>query len=441
MEIFQKIKESESIVLDGDKKIGKLTFLLHVLKKRYTKISFVTPLSSNKITKKLETLSRSFLEFNDLKDFIDVFSFREDWIFIKNEYGFNYLLQDLEYFISSQPNDIIVFHRIGSLFDYADRDLIDDFFNHILSYGIKYKKKLIFTVVKEAINYDLISQYLIEASDLYLKIDKAGDVREVEILYALSPILDHIYIFENKHKKLFLFTKEKSGYKKTNISVIVISKNKQIQRLHKYLLEKPQIELTMVDTISDSLEAILKNPDYLIFSQEEEQKVNFSICELSTKHNLYTKTLYLINKPFIRVDDRLKAIEKGCVDVVNFQIQKMHYILELAKYLQNTFYKTSIIHDTKGIDTKEEVLEYIKYLLEERILFTVLKIDGKLEKLDYIREYDKYVELEEYNIVIFVNLLKDEVEHILFKKIEKYCTIVKAQDCIDIFFGEKLCIE
>jgi len=440
MEIFQKIKESDSVVLEGDKKSGKLTFLLHVLKKKYMNVSIISPLSSNKITKKLETLSKSFLEFKDFKQFLNVYALREDWILLKNEYGFNYLLQDLEYFISTQKNDVIIFHKIGTLFDYADRDLIDNFFNHLLSYGATYKKKLIFTINTDTVNYDLISHYLVESSDLYLKMDKEGDFRAVEILYALSPILDPIYIFENKNKKLFLFPKEKSGFRKTNISVIVISKNKVIQKLHKYLLEKPQIELTIVDTISSSMEAILKNPDYLIFSQEDEE-VNFSICELSSKHNLYTKTLYLINKEFLRVDDRLKAMSRGCIDVVNFQIQKMHYVLELAKYLNNTFYKTSIINDEKALETKEEVLEYIDYLLLERVLFTIVKVDGKLTNLEYIREYDKYIELEEYNIIIFVNLIKAEVASILFKKIAEHFHILEVQDCVDIFFGEKLCIK
>ena len=439
MEIYQKLKESESIVIEGKKKSGKLTFMLYLLSKKYTKISIVSPLSANKTTKKLEAISRSFEDLEGLNKFLDIFAFREDWITIKNEFGFKFLLQDLEFFIANQKNEVIVFHRIGTLFEYSDRDLIDDFFNDLLAYGIKYKKQLIFTLDIDDVNYDLMSYYLVESIDLYMKIEKIEESREVSILYALSPVLDQTYLFENHLKKLKLNTKDKSGYINKDISVIVISKNKKIQRFHKYLLEKEGIELSIVDSISDSLEAILKNPDYLIFSQEEEES-NFSVCELSSKYNLYTKTLYLLDKPFLRVDDRLKAIEKGCVDVLNFQIPKMHYILELAKYLNKTFYKNNIIKDNSELKTKEEVIEYINYLIEERVLFTILKIDGKVKDFSYLRDYDKYVELEKYGIIILVNLIKGEVANIVFKKMAEHFMILETQDCLDLFFGEKLCI-
>jgi len=440
MEIYQKLKESESVVIEGKKKTGKLTFALYLLSKKFTKISVISPLSSNKTTKKLEAISRSFEDLEGLNKILDIFAFREDWITIKNEFGFKFLLQDLEFFIANQKNDVILFHRIGTLFEYSDRDLIDNFFTNLLGYGIKYKKKLVFTLDVDDVNYDLMSYYLVEAVDLYMKIEKEAENREISLLYALSPILDQTYIFENYLKKLKLNTKDKSGYINKDISVIVISKNKKIQKFHKYLLEKEGIELSIVDTISESLEAILKNPDYLIFAQEDEEN-NFSVCELSSKYNLYTKTLFLLDKPFLRVDDRLKAIEKGCIDVLNFQISKMNYVLELAKYLNKTFYKNNIIKDNSELKTKDEVIKYINYLIEEKVLFTILKIEGKVNDFSDLRDYDKYVELEQYGVIILVNLIKSEVANILFKKMEEHFMILETQDCLDLFFGEKLCIK
>jgi len=440
MEIIHKIQESESVVIEGDRRIGKTTFALHILKKKYKKISFLSPLNYNQTSKRLEAIQNSFLEFNNIKEFVDAYSFREDWIEIKNEFGFKYLLQDLEFFISQQPNDVIVFHRIGSIFEYSDRDLIEYFFNTLLSYGIKYKKKLVFLLGSDVINYDLISHYLVESADLYMKMEKEGEVREIEILFALTPILDPKYIFESKHKKLFLFTKEKSGYVNKNVSVVVISKDLEVRRLNKYILEHPQIDLKIIDTIADALDVILQNPDYLLYYGED-NKINSSICELSNKYDLYTKTLYLLKKDFIRVDDRLNLIEKGCVDLLNINTAAINYVLELSKYMQINFYKISIIQDDIKLNTKEETKNFIDYLLNERILFTVLKIDGTLKNTSHLRNYDKYVEFEDYSIVILINLLKYEVNKNVLNKIEEELAVTVIQDSLDIFYGEKLCIE
>jgi len=439
MELMNKLQESESIVIEGDRRIGKTTFALHILKKKYKKISFISPLTHNQTLKRLEAISNAFLEFNDIKDFIDAYSFREDWIDIKNEFGFKYLLQDLEYFISNQPNDVIVFHRMGSLFEYSDRDLIEDFFNKLLSYGIKYKKKLVFLIGTDVVNYDLLNHYLVESADLYLKIKKEGELREIEILFALTPIFDHKYIFESKHKKLFLFAKEKSGYINKNVSVIVISKDPEVRRLNKYILSHPQIELKIIDSIADSLEAILQNPDYLLYYGEDD-KINTSICELSAKYELYTKVLYLLKREFIRTDDRLNLIDKGCVDLLNINTQTINYVLEISKYIQINFYKISIIHDEVKLETKDEVKKFVDYLLDEKILFTIVKVNKKLENVKYLRNYDKYIEFDDYSIIICINLLKDEVSKIMLSKMEENLNVLEMQDALDLFYGDKLCI-
>jgi len=440
MEIFHKLQESESIVIEGDRRIGKLTFALYLLKKKYRKISFISPLTSNQVAKRLEAVAHSFIEFSDIANFIDAYSFREDWVDIKNEYGFKYLLQDLEYFIETNPNEVILFHRIGHIFEYSDRDLIEYFFTTLLSYGIKHKKKLVFLVGIDVVNYDLISHYLVESADLYLRVIKDGEVREIEVLFALTPILDSKYIFESKHKKLFLFTKDKSGFVHKNVSVVVIAKDEKIKKINKYLLEKPQIELKIIDTIADSLEAILQNPDYLLYFGEDD-KINSSICELGQKYDLYTKILYVVNKKFIRVDDRLNLIDKGCVDLLNFNIQVINYVLEISKHIQMNFYKISIINDFIKLETKRDIEDFVEYLLEERILFSIIKIDRKLKNVKYLRHYDKYIEFEEYSVIIFINLLKHELQIIFDKMKDENFNILKSQDSIDIFYGEKLCIE
>jgi hypothetical protein len=263
--------------------------------------------------------------------------------------------------------------------------------------------------------------------------------REVEVLFSISPIVDSHYVFDNKDKNLTLYTKEISGYSKKDIDVVVISKVSKIQKLHKYILDKENIHLRVIDSISDSLSIVSQIPDFLIFTQEFDE-VNFSICEISKKNHF--KTLYLVRPSFVRVDDRLMGRQKGCVDVISFGMQTMHYILELEKFFAMVFYK-NLINVEINLQTKEQLQKHINYLLDERVLFTIIKIEGKIEheNLEFLRKYDAYLEFEEYSVILLLNLLKSEVAKILFKKIRDMFVVIKLQDSLDIYYGERLCID
>jgi len=438
MELINKLRESESIVIEGDKKVGKMTLSLFIARQIVTKFTFLTPLSSNKITRKINSLQRSFDDFKELN--IDIFSFREDWILVKNEYGYSYLLKDLEYFISHQENEVIVLHKFDTLFEYSDRDFIDDFFMELMAYGIKYKKKLIFTINLDGVNYDLISSYLVDTSDLYLRLFRPQEKREIEVLFSLSPIVDRHYLFDTIDNSLSLRTKEISGYSKREIDVVVITKDIKQQKFYKYILDKEDIHLRIIDSISDSLSIVSQVPDYLVFHQEDKD-INFNICELSKKNKF--RTLYIVAQSFVRVDDRLEAREKGCVDVISFAMQTMHYILELEKFFSLEFYNTKLIHTKLDLNSKEELIKHINYLIEDRVLFTLIKIEGKIsdKNLKFLRDYDIYMEFEEYSVIFLLNVLKKEVSHIIFKKIEDIFVVLKLQDSLDIFYGEMICID
>jgi len=438
MELINKLRESESIVIEGDKKVGKMTLSLFIARQIVTKFTFLTPLSSNKITRKINSLQRSFDDFKELN--IDIFSFREDWILVKNEYGYSYLLKDLEYFISHQENEVIVLHKFDTLFEYSDRDFIDDFFMELMAYGIKYKKKLIFTINLDGVNYDLISSYLVDTSDLYLRLFRPQEKREIEVLFSLSPIVDRHYLFDTIDNSLSLRTKEISGYSKREIDVVVITKDIKQQKFYKYILDKEDIHLRIIDSISDSLSIVSQVPDYLVFHQEDKD-INFNICELSKKNKF--RTLYIVAQSFVRVDDRLIGRDKGCVDVISDKMQRMHYILELEKFFELVFYKSNLINLELELNTKEDLIKHIDYLLENKVMFSVIKIEGKIsgDNLKFIRKYDAYIDFKDYGIVLFLNLLKQEVSQILFNKIQEHFNILAVQDSIDLYNGEKLCID
>jgi len=439
VEIFDKFAESENIIIDGDNKIGKFTLALYLIKHKFNNITILTSVTKNKILKKIKSLKNSFEYFKDIEKMVNIFSFREDWVELKNEYGINFLLQDFEKFISETQNDVIFFYKLEYIFEYSDRDIIDYFYTELLSYGIKYKKKLVFTLNKNVVNYDLLTQYLIEDIDLYLKIYIQKDYRELEISFALTPIIDRKYVFIEENNKLSLFTKDTSGYLKKDISVVLIAQDKKIQKFHKYILDKEHIHLSIIDSIAPAMDSILKNPDFLIFYQND---IELSVCELSKKYDLYTKIMYLINEDFIRVDDRLKARDFGCIDLMNFNTQKMHYILELEKYMQLGFYKSDVIKDSKIIDKVDKFKNYINLLLKEKVLFTLLKVEGELNNdLKILRDYDKFIKVNNYNFLLIINLTKQEVANILFKKLTELVHIIEVQDSIDLYFGEKLCIE
>jgi len=440
--LIKKIKESDSIVIEGDKKTGKLTLAFYFAKLINRPTTFISPLASPKVTKKINSFVDSFEIFKDLNSFLTKFSLREDWMSVKEEYGYKYFLKDLEYFISHQENEVIIFHKIDTFFEYADRDFLETFLSELLGYGITYKKKFIFTLNIDDVNYDMIGRFLVDNTELYLKLSIEDSLREVDVLYSLTPISQQHYIFENEEKQLILESKTIHSGKHEDISIVLISSNAHLQQIHKYLLDKESIELTIVDTISDALSAILKNPDYLIFAQEDEE-VKLSICQLAKEHKLKTQILYLTNRDFIRVDDRMRAKELGCVDMIKLDSNIMNYILELEKYFNLVFYKKPENEHKREYRDKEEFKSYIQEVLKKRGIFTLIKIDDILDESDYsfIREYDKVLVTDRYSVIFMLNVLKSNVENILKSKFKKAIHIEKIQDSLDIFFKEEICID
>ena len=64
MELINKLKESESIVIEGDKKIGKSTFAFYLASQLQTPFSVLSPISSNKLSRKIESLKKNFNNFS-----------------------------------------------------------------------------------------------------------------------------------------------------------------------------------------------------------------------------------------------------------------------------------------------------------------------------------------------------------------------------------------
>jgi len=437
MEIIKKLRESDSIVIEGDKKIGKTVLSLYLAQSIAESAVFLTPLNANKTKRKIDAYKKNFHNLTlDLK----VFSFRDDWVLVKNEYGFDYLVKDLEYFISHQAPEVIIFHKIDTIFDYADRDFIEDFFIELLSYGIKYKKKFIFTINIDSVNYDLIGTYLVEGVDLYLKMTRPKDKREVEILFSISPIVDSHYLFESVEHKLILKVKDPNAFSQREIDVVVITTDHKLKKLHQYILDQEDINLKIVDSISDSLSIISNVPDYLIFSQEKEE-LDFNICEIAKENNF--RTLYLVDQPFVRIDDRLLGRAKGCVDIIAKTTQTMVYVLELEKFFGIVLDKAYSIKPQNPLETKDDIKEYIDYLIDEKVIFTIVKLDGKIDEshLKVLRPYDSYIEFDDYSVIIFLNLLNHEVDKILFNKLEVEFDVISMRDCIDIYNGDEPCID
>ena len=58
MEIYNKFKESESIVIEGDKKIGKMSLAIFLSYQFQNQFTFLSPLSTNKIDRKIESFQK-----------------------------------------------------------------------------------------------------------------------------------------------------------------------------------------------------------------------------------------------------------------------------------------------------------------------------------------------------------------------------------------------
>jgi len=431
MELINAIKKSEIVLTQGENKSGKLTFSLFLLSNidlnSKTLILSTIPKSlMNKRIKTIEDLNDQ--KINTLLQNTEYLCLKENWEEIKAKYGFDFLIEDIKHIIFDTKPDSIIFHRADLMFSEEEYEYAKWFIDSLIELKEEINFKLLITSKKDTIIQKVIENYC----DIDFEIEKK-EKRIVNIISSLFPITPLSYIFE-KQKELVLIPHEKenvpsSQYNKTiDNKMLIMSQNEYLIKLNKYLFEKI-FNIEIATSITQSISKLLENPEIVIYNPPEKD-LNFEMCHIVKDKGINSNIIYILNKDYVRVDDKMQAVYAGCYDVMpkNFNIEE--YIFTIEKLTKNFFYTEKINHLPKQREIKnfEHFCKILETFYNERIYFTLFI--GETEEvniLQKVRNHDIVFKDGQKTYICFINSNKEVFEKGIKNKIKaKNYTLIEA---------------
>jgi len=395
------IEKSDVILIEGGKKQGKLTLALNkcsegknLIISAYQKPVFLKRLNAISNIKDENTLTAlSNSKFLMLK---------EDWLESKIKYGYDFLLEDMKRAINEHSPDNVIFHRLDMMFGLHMSDNISIFMEKLLSLREECGCKFFITVVPSDENEPII-ETIEDFSDLNIELKKEKE-RIIYIKNSIFPVKPDKYYFLYKDNRLLIQPVDKSIKISKTTSVLLISDNKELIELHRYIFGHEEFDIDTATGMTETINKILNSPDLIIYNPKE-MKLDLSVCDTIKQQKIHSKLIYISNAEYVRMEDKMKAIESGCYEMFPITFVLGEYILEIEKTLGNNFY-TAILNKlsrNKTVNNKKHFCEIVESLYDEKIFFTILKfksdvkpeeIRKKLRDTDIIyhdRNSDEYI--------------------------------------------------
>jgi len=347
---------------------------------------------------------------------------------LKKKYGYELLLEEFKSIIEQFKPQMVVLYLFDLFFKVEDSEEIESFVSALFELGQQKSVKLIIVCDEENEYKRLLFGQIENYVDCQLHLIPQERQTLIEVESCLLPLERTQYRFgiENKNILLDSAEVEEGGAKQR---ILLLSENEYIVRFHRYIVgSEKEFSLIVAKDIAQIFEELLLHPDSLIYF-EKEQRSDFEICALSKKYDL--NILLFLNKRFVRKEDQIQALERGCAEVLPLDFNFEEYIATFQKDHRNFFYaqKISNLPDRK-ITTKEEFREAVALLLEKRIFFTLIKTNWRLDKqkLELLRSKDLHFQNESEVSIVVINVRKIHIEPIL-KKLHidpKEATILEA---------------
>ncbi len=404
---FSSLHDIHSMIITSNPKYGKMTFLLYLVKYFYKEKALIfTPQESYIFSKKLDTLSKQFDQFSHIKSMLQIYYLREDFTNLKQKYGYNFLLQELEKLIVNSDRKIIVMHRIGEYFDFQDRYEINHFYKTLVKIAETHDKTIIFLANKKNENFEHIYQEAEEFSDIIIDITKnEKNERILNIMDLLHnreyPLLrfkinDNNFLLEYKEE-----TQEIIDNKIKNILVAELDKtHDNMRQVCSYIFDKPNFNVKHADSLQGMLQEIFIQPDLIIVLMKREQKNLDTIKAIKTQLP-NTSIVVILDQPFIRTEDIHELFNYGAEEVFANNLTFDNIILSLQKVTRTFFYTEALklLPKHKNIlKNTDELKELAAQCIEKSIFFTAFVIESAQEfpkirktsrKTDYIYQDGK----------------------------------------------------
>ena len=404
MNIFETITQSEIVSIEGENKSGKLTFTLYLLSRSAKEKTLILSSIPKPILKKRLQSIKNLKDgpINSLLENTDYLCLKENWEEIKAKYGFDFLIEDIARIIQDVKPKNIIIHRADLMFNEDEYEFAKWFTDSLIELKEENGLRLFFTTKENTVIQNITENY----SDIDFEIKNVHQ-RTIKVKSSLFPLKTLSFIFTYEFGKLVLKETKNSSLtpnESKKHSMLLITQNEYLTKVHKYLFEK-KFEISHANDIAQSVANILKEPDIVVFNPQE-KSLNLQICQLASEKKLLSKIIYLVNKDYVRTDDKMKAVYAGCYDIMpaNFTIEE--YIFLIEKLIKDFFYTEKINQLPLQKETKnfDHFCKIVDNFYKERIYFTVFAgecDDGNI--LKHIRIHDIIYKSHNTTYICFVN--------------------------------------
>jgi len=417
MEMKDAIQKSEITLIEGDKKIGKLTFALFSIANFLNENNLIifSPLPKSLMLKRLESITYLGDEkiINIIKS-AKLLCMKENIKELKMRFGNQFMINDIKKGIKKYGYRSIIFHRLDLFFEIQEHEDAEEFIEKMIALKERYQLKLFIT--SSGIQNNYINDILENYTDINLLLQKINTIK-VNVKNSIFPISPSKFIFILNENNLLLKPveeiKENIVLEKKRIKkILLISKNENLIKLHKFIFKKDFFQIEIAITFTETIQKILEGPDLIIYNPYED-RYNLEVCNIIKKNHLKSKLIYIINKDYVRHEDKISAIHAGCYEVFPKNFTCPEYILTLEKALDNNFYTLLIeqLPSNKIIKELKRFCDIIDNLWQNGICFTIVlaktnipkeKIITKIREKDFI--YYNYE--NNYIAICLLNLIK-----------------------------------
>jgi len=402
--LFEAVRNSEIVSIEGDNKTGKLTFTLYLISRSVSeKTLILSSIPKPILNKRIESIKK--LEDEEINELIEnkleFLCLKENWEEIKAKYGFDFLIEDILYIVKDiQPKNII-FHRPDLMFNEDEFEFAKWLIDSLIELKENFHTRLFITTKENSIIENIIENY----SDIDFEI-KTQPERIVKVKSSLFPLktLKYQFLYENGKLILKEFNKNITHKETKKHSMLLITQNDYLIKIHNYLFEK-KFDITFAKEISQSIASILKEPEIVVFNPPE-KTLNLQMCELASEKKLSSKIIYLINKDYVRTDDKMRAVYAGCYEIMPAKFNIEEYIFLIEKLIKDFFYTEKInqLPMQKEIKSFEHFCTVVDNFYNERIYFTVFVGECKNEDvLKHVRVHDIIFKTNNTFYICFVN--------------------------------------
>lgn len=430
MEIKDAIKKSELTLIEGDKKIGKLTFALFSVANflNGSNLIIFSPLPKPLMLKRLESIAYLGDEkiINIIKS-TKLLCMKENIKELKIRFGNQFMIEDIKKGVEKYESRCVIFHRFDLFFEIQEREDAEEFMEKMITLKEKYQLKL-FITSSTTQNNNYINDLLENYTDINLLVQK-NDIIKISVQNSIFPIQPSkfIFILEKNHlllKPIEMIKEnsplEKKSKEQINKKVLLISQDEKLIKLHKFLFRKDIFQLDIATTLTETIQKILERPDLIIYNPHDDS-YGLEVCNIIKKNNLQSKLIYIVNKNHVRNEDKMSAIHAGCYEVVPKNFTFEEYILILEKALNNNFY-TSLI---KQLPSHKKVIKNLKHFCDiidnfwqNGLCFTIVLAKTNINKekiIPKIREKDIIFYDNGYIAICLLNMLKAKASIIIDK--------------------------